>query len=217
MRTVAYVALVTGALASACAGPAAPPEPAAGESSGPPPLPRGHARVDGVRALGPYIEAHLAGNAGRQGFLFPASAACRDALVDGLVVRIAPVPPLARVVTKAGVRCDARGLANLAAWRDSLPERRSSFLIPTEPAELHLVSEAPGALIAAGKLPLALELRWPRPLDVAAVLPDTPACRAHLARERTEMEFRARGEDVLVLRGRLEPCPVLAIADPIFL
>jgi len=217
MRNAALVALVTAALASACTGPASSPERAAVEESGPPPLPRGRARVDSVRALGPYIEAHLAGNAGRQGFLFVASDACRSALVDGAIVRIAPVPPLARVTTDAGVRCDARGLASLAAWRDSLPERRSSFLVPTEPAELHLVSEAPGALIAAGKLPLALELRWPKPLDVAAVLPDTPACRAHLARERTEMEFRARGEDVLVLRGRLEPCPVLAIAEPIFL
>jgi hypothetical protein len=215
MRTAALVALLLCALA--CAGGARAPAPSASEPSGPPPLPRGHARVDGVRALGPYIEAHLAGNAGRQGFLFVASEACRGALVDGAVVRIAPVPPLARVTTETGVRCDARGLANLAAWRDALPERRSQFLVPTEPAELHLVSEAAGALIVAGKLPLALELRWPKPLDLAAVLPDTPACRAHLARERTEMEFRARGEDVLVLRGRLDPCPVLAIAEPVFL
>jgi len=215
MRNTVLLALVCGALA--CAGPAAPPEDSAAASSGPPPLPRGRARVDSVRALGPYLEAHVAGNAGRQGFLFVASEKCRAVLHDGALVRLEPRPPLARVVAENGVRCDARGIANLAAWRDALPERRSSFLIPTEPAELHLVSEAPGALIVAGKLPLALELRWPKPLDVAAVLPDTPACRAHLAHERTEMEFRARGEDVLVLRGRLDPCPVLAIAEPVFL
>jgi len=215
MRYLVNLALVAALLAGACAAP--PPPAAQNAASEIAALPRGQARVDSVRVLGPYLEAHVAGNAGRQGFLFAASAACRAALVDGVVVRLQPVPPLARVITASGVQCDARGIANLAAWRDSLPERRSSFLIPTEPAELRLVSEAPGALIVAGKLPLALELRWPKPLDLAAVLPDTPACRAHLARDRTEMEFRARGEDVLVLRGRLEPCPVLAIAEPIFL
>jgi hypothetical protein len=114
--------------------------------------------------------------------------------------------------------CDATGITELAAWRDRLPPRRSELLVPTESAELRLLlATESGELLAVGKLPLALELRWPTPLDVVALLPDTPACRAHLARGRTTMEFRARGEHPLVLRGRLEPCPILGLAEPIYL
>jgi hypothetical protein len=204
-------------LAGGCAAPAPTPAAVAPAPPSPPPLERGQARVSGVRALGPYLEATLTGNGGAQGFLFAASDSCRNALEDGSVVRIAPSPPYVRVTGASGAQCTARGLASLAVWRDTLPDRRASFLVITGPAELRLVSETPGFLLTAGKLPLAVELRWSKPLDLAAVLPDTPACRAHLAREATEMEFRPRGDDVLVLRGRLEPCPVLAIAEPIFL
>jgi hypothetical protein len=178
---------------------------------------RGQARVEGVREIGPYLQASLAGRGGAQGFLFVASDACRAALMDGAIVRLTPARPFVRVTSASGAQCSARGLASLTAWRDTLPDRRASFLVVTAPAELQLASEAPGFLLATGKLPLAAELRWTTPLDLVAVLPDTPACRAHLARPRTEMEFRPRGDDVLVLRGRLAACPVLAIAEPVFL
>jgi hypothetical protein len=121
------------------------------------------------------------------------------------------------VLGARGARCTARGITSLAAWRDSLPQRRSALLVLTEPAEVALVAEASDYLIASGSLPLALELRWSRAMDVAVVLPNTPACRAHLARGKTEHEFRALGEDALVLRGRLEPCPVRALAEPVLL
>lgn len=192
---------------------AAPPASEPGNEA----LPRGQARVEGVREIGPYLEAHLAGRAGRQGFLFVASESCRNALAEGEIVRITAARPLIRVTSASGVHCAARGLSSLAAWRDALPERRASYLVLTKPAELRLVLETPGFLLASGKLPLALELRWSTPLNVAAVLPDTPACRKHLARGRTKMEFRPRGEPALLLRGRLEACPVLAIAEPVFL
>ena len=192
---------------------AAPPASEPGNEA----LPRGQARVEGVREIGPYLEAHLAGRAGRQGFLFVASESCRNALAEGEIVRITAARPLIRVTSASGVHCAARGLSSLAAWRDALPERRASYLVLTKPAELRLVLETPGFLLASGKLPLALELRWSTPLNVAAVLPDTLACRKHLARGRTKMEFRPRGEPALLLRGRLEACPVLAIAEPVFL
>jgi hypothetical protein len=173
--------------------------------------------VEGVRARGPYLEAHLVGNAGRQGFLFVASAGCRALLVEGATVRLLATPPLMTVLGANETRCAASGITSLAAWRDALPPRRSQYLVLSEPAELALQLESDGFLIATGKLPLALELRWSKPLDVAVVLPNTPACRAHLSRARTEAEFRALGEDPLVLRGRLDPCPVLALAENVFL
>ena len=216
MRAATFLAALSLALTGSCAAPAAPtPPPALVPAE--PQLARGQARVEGVREIGPYLEASLVGRGGRQGFLFVASDACRSVLNEGAVVRVEPASPLVRVRRADGVQCAAQGLAQLAAWRDALPERRASFLVVTQPAELRLVAEAHGFLLAAGKLPLAAELRWTTPLDVAAVLPDTPACRTHLARPRTELEFRPRGDDVLVLRGRLEPCPVLAIAEPVFL
>jgi hypothetical protein len=217
MRTALVLVGAAIALAAGCAAPAAPQAASAAVVPAEPPLGRGRARVAGVREIGPYLEASLGGDGGAQGFLFVASDACRSALTEGAVVRIAAARLLVRVTGADGAQCTARGLADLAAWRDTLPDRRASFLVVTAPAELKLVAEAKGFLLAAGKLPLAAELRWSTPLDVAAVLPDTPACRAHLVRPRTEMEFRPRGDDVLVLRGRLEPCPVLAIAEPVFL
>jgi hypothetical protein len=204
--------------ATGCASRAMVPPPAAPTAATEPPaLARNEARVGAVRELGPYLEASLSGRGGVQAFLFAASDGCRAALAEGSVVRVAPAQPLVRVTSAGGVKCTARGLASLAAWRDTLGDRRAAFLVVTNPASLRLVSEAHGYLLAVGRLPLAAELRWSKPLDLAAVLPDTPACRAQLAREHTEMEFRPRGEEVLVLRGRLDPCPVLAIAEPLLL
>jgi hypothetical protein len=217
MRT-ALSACALALLASfGCTTPAATPADAGGETPAPPPLPRGRVQIEGVRTIGPYLEAQLVGNAGRQGFLFVASEACRALVAEGTLARIEATPPLMTVVGARGARCTARGISGLASWRDSLPQRRSALLVLTEPAELALVAEAPDYLIASGSLPLALELRWSRAMDVAAVLPNTPACRAHLARGKTEHEFRALGDDALVLRGRLEPCAIRALAEPVLL
>jgi hypothetical protein len=173
--------------------------------------------VADVRALGPYLGAELRGAASTQGFLFVASEVCQQVLREGSVVRLEPVQPLGRVVGAEGRSCLARGMLGLAGWRDALPDRRADFLMVDGPAELRLVEASEGILVASGKLPLALELRWTKPLAVVALLPDTPACRAHLARARTVMEFRPRGPDALVLRGTLEPCAILGIAEPIYL
>jgi len=220
MRTTSVFGVIALALGASCAAP--PSAPPSGASSAPAVAPDlqiagDQARVEGVRAIGPYLEAHLRGGGGSRGFLFAASEPCRRALADGNVVRVSPARPLVRITAADGAQCSARGLVDLAAWRDALPARRASFLVVSAPAELAFVSETPGFLLSAGKLPLATELRWRSPLDLAAVLPDTPACRAQLARGRIEMEFRPRGEDVFLLRGRLEPCPVLAIAEPLLL
>jgi hypothetical protein len=224
MRTLAVVALL--ALCAGCSAPAgsaarravAPPaSPSDAVEPAQPALARNQARVEGAREIGPYLEAKLHGRGGVQSFVFVASEACRRVLANGALVRLTPAKPLVRVDGAGGSRCGARGLSGLAAWRDTMPTRRASFLVVTAPAELALVGESAGFLIAQGKLPLATELRWPNPLDLAALLPDTPACREHLARGRTEMEFRPRGDEALLLRGRLDACPVLAIAEPVFL
>ena len=222
MRAVSGLAAIALALGAGCAAAPSPVAPAAAvtEPPAPPdeaPLAQDQARVERVREIGPYLEAYLRGGGGEQGFLFVANEPCRRALREAAVVRLTPAKPLVRVTSADGSQCSARGLAGLAAWRDAMPARRASFLVVTAPAELALVGAAEGLLLTQGMLPLAIELRWPDPLALAAVLPDTPACRAHLARPRTEMEFRPRGEEALVLRGRLEPCPVLAIAEPVFL
>ncbi len=207
-----------------CACTAAPrepveePDPAAHASPAePPPAGPSAVRIERVRELGPYVEARVVGRAGRRSFLFVGSADCRRTLRDGQLAQLEPARPLGRVIGPDGTGCAVRGISELAGWRDAVPDRRASFLVPTAPAELRLLQELPGLLLAAGKLPLALELRWATPLDVVALLPDTPACRAHLARASTQMEFRARGEDALVLRGRLEACPILALAEPVLL
>ncbi len=150
MRARLEFACVALALAAGCALPAPPPAAVALALPIEAPLARGQARVEGVRALGPYLEASLAGRGGTQGFLFVASDVCRAALAEGAIVRIAAARPLVRVAGANGATCSARGLASLASWRDTLPDRRASFLVVTAPAELRLVSEAPGFLLAAG-------------------------------------------------------------------
>lgn len=182
-------------------------------------MPRaGFARIERVRGIGAYLEARLQARAGRSSLLFVASEACRALLQEGAEVHVVAEQPLARISGKGPETCSARGISDLAAWRDLVPPRRASLLVLTAPAELRLLhATETGELLAAGKLPLALELRWATPLDVVALLPDTPACRAHLARDSTELEYRARGEHPLVLRGRLEPCPILGLAEPVYL
>ncbi len=206
----------------ACAGAPAPepppaPAPPAADAAPASGLTPGRVSIADLRGLGPYLGAELRGRGGAQGFLFVASDACQSVLREGAEARLEPVQPLGRLVDDAGRSCLAHGMLGLAGWRDALPERRADFLVVSGPAELRLVQASDGILLAAGKLPLALELRWTKPLDVVALLPDTPACHAHLARPRTVLEFRPRGPDALVLRGRLEPCAILGLAEPIYL
>jgi hypothetical protein len=209
------------ALGLACAGSASK-EPEAAESA--PAEPEAPARphrteveVRDVRPVGPYVAATLAGRDHAFHFFFPVSTGCDALIQDGNRARYLPEGTFGTVKGENRERCSPVGVAELPYWRDSLPRRRSAYLAPREQAEFHPIHEGDEYLLVRGRFPLAVELKWPEPMDAVAFLPTTPACRAQLDHGKTTMEFRARGPEALVLEGPdgVESCPIHGLALPL--
>lgn len=189
-------------------------------SGGPPPTPPEappqQVDISPSDRLGPYLAATVTGRAGSHRFLFAPSAACRSVLSSGTRVSYLPEGRFGTLRGPAGpATCEPVGVNGLAAWRDQLPQRRSQYLQPREQARLRPAGRGPGVLLARGSLPLALELRFPSPEDIVAVLPDSLGCRALLSSGSGMLEYRARGPEVLVFPD--EGCPVLGLARPLAL
>lgn len=189
--------------------------PVALEPAAPEPSPRVRL-VEGV-PVGPYRVADVRGVAGSQRFYFAPGGTCGELLGEGAAFYL-PEGRFGSLVARAdGPRCAPVGVADLESWRDGLPQRRSRYLVPREPATLRPAGTAPGLLLVRGSLPLAIELRIPGPGDLVAVVPDDPACRSLLAARSGMLEYRSQGPDPLVLRGREGPCPIRGLALPLSL
>lgn len=205
----------------ACVAPAGSPEAA----PKPPPFPV--VRLSGVGQVGPYLDATLheptpSGEPRVRRFFFPRSADCQALLVEGAERLYVTKGAFGRLRGDDGARCEPLGVASLAEWRDSLPRRRSQYLVPRVQAAFAPLPGTPapgpeggGLLLVRGRFPLALEIRWPEPMDSVAVLPDRPACRALLAADTATMAFHAKGPDVFVLEGEGGPCPIVGLAIPL--
>lgn len=209
------------ALALACAGsPATEPEAAesdAAEAAAPARPHRTEVEVREVRPVGPYVAATLVGRDHAFHFFFPVSTGCQTLIFDGNRARYLPEGTFGTVKGEPGERCSPVGVAELPYWRDFQPRRRSAYLAPREQAEFHPIHEGDEYLLVRGRFPLAVELKWPEPMDAVAFLPVTVACRAQLDMVKTTMEFRARGPEALVLEGPdgVDSCPIRGLALPL--
>ncbi len=183
-------------------------------------LPAATPRVE-IRELsqvGPYLAADVHGAAGTMRFYFATGGSCRAVLQEAASAFYLPQGRFGSLATPAEEgRCEPVGVADLAAWRDRLPRRRSRFLQPREIARFRPAGSGAGVLLARGAFPLAIELLFPNPEDLVAVLPALPACHALLAARSGILEFLAEGPEPLLLRGTAGVCPVHGLAVPLAL
>ena len=189
-----------------------PPAPAGGE----PPRPSQRVvRISGVAEVGPYLDATLTGRDSTLRFFFPRSADCAALLQEGGEALYRLIGSFGRLGNQAGARCEPVGVGSLPAWRDDMPRRRSQYLIPRVQAAYRPLFAGEELLLVRGRFPLALEIRWPEPMDSVAVLPALPACRAAYARPTATMEFYASGPEVFQLEVDEGRCPIVGLAVPL--
>lgn len=178
--------------------------------------------VSDVISLGPYRAATLTGKKGSWRLYFPRSGPCAELVQPGARPVYRFDGPFGLLVgDDRMVRCSPVGIGSLAAWRDQGDRRRSQYLVPREQARFRPLpgqtGDSEAYLMVRGSFPLALEIRWPEPMDAVAFLPATPACREQLRLGKTTMEFHAEGPDVFLLRGESGMCPIVGLALPLAL
>ncbi len=177
------------------------------------------ARISQISDLGPYRVATLTSDKGSWRLYFPRSGACGQLIQDGASAVYRFDGPFGVVVGEdRTVRCSPVGVGSLVEWRDQQPRRRSQFLVPREQARFSAMKtgeDAPAFFLLRGSFPLALEIRWPEPMDSVALIPNTPACKPLTLTPKTTMEFRAEGPSVFVLDGPDGPCPIVGLALPL--
>jgi len=199
----------TAVVGVACAAATSPPE-----AQGPPAPSRWRVEISGVAPLGPYLEATLENERFTRRFFFPPSSACAQVLEGGGEVQYRPIGPFGRLGNEAGARCEPVGVGSLREWRDALPRRRSRYLVPRDQAEFHAVHQGPDQLLFRGRFPLALEIRWPEPMDSVAVTPGGEACQTLLSVSTATMEFHAEGPEVFRLETASGSCPITGLVLP---
>ncbi|MDJ0787098.1 MAG: hypothetical protein QNK05_09860 [Myxococcota bacterium] len=176
--------------------------------------------IRGLGEIGPYLEADLAGRiVARDGsfrhFYFPRTDECRRALAYGGEVQYRPDGSFGLLESAAGDRCRPNGIGSLAAWRDHRGTLRSQPLPERDQAEYEPVAAGETQLLVRGRFPLALELRWPEPMDTIAVLPDSEACQSIFRTHEATMEYRTKGEPVFFLEGEEGRCPIVGFLVPV--
>ncbi len=212
----ALLALLGAAAVPGCVAGGAPPRPPPG------PPPERMVRVERADELGPYLDAVLANERFSRRFFFPKSADCIALLRPGSDAAYHPHGPFGTLADGAGARCEPVGVGSLVEWRDELPRRRSQYLVPRVQAEFHALHQGPEWLLVRGRFPLALEIRWPEPMDSVAVVPAEPVCEALAERGRAVMEYHAQGPEVFVLEDEDAPggldapqCPIVGFVVPV--
>lgn len=189
-----------------------------GEPTANPPATSPRVEIHAVSEMGPYAAADVRGVAGTMRFYFAPGGSCRELIQEGAAALYLPEGRFGSLAARAdGRRCEPVGVADLAAWRDRLPLRRSRFLQPREIARFRPAGSANRVILVRGSFPLALELRIPNPGDLVAVLPDEPACRSLLAARSGMLEYQSEGPTPLVLRGADGACALLGLAIPLAL
>ncbi|MDX1649338.1 MAG: hypothetical protein R3263_05750 [Myxococcota bacterium] len=198
-------------LALACTGPGAPAVDAPPDRA----ALRGRVVVRHAEPVGPYLDVSFErlGDGSLERFYFPAAPECRALLVPGGEARYRRVGSFGQLRGEDGAVCAPVGVATLGRWRD-LESARRPARPPRVLAEYRRVADAGAWLLARGRFPLALEIRWPQPMDSVAVLPALPACRAALAAGRATLEFRADLERPFWLETGAGRCPIEGFALP---
>jgi hypothetical protein len=168
-----------------------------------------------VAALGPYLDATLSNEEFSRRFFFPQSSDCRALLQPGGEARYVRVGSLGSLVDDEKRRCEPLGVGSLVEWRDSLPRRRSQYLVPRVQAVFRTLFIGDDLALVRGRFPLALEIRWPAAMDSVAMIPTSPDCEALRARGKATMEFHASGPEPFLLVSERERCPILGFAAPL--
>ncbi|MCP3986578.1 MAG: hypothetical protein GY723_19515 [bacterium] len=176
---------------------------------------RWEVEISDVQEIGPYRTATLTGKKGSWRLYFPRVGACESMVQPGATSVYRFDGPFGVLRAEQGPNCSPVGVGSLPAWRDEQPRRRSQFLMPREQARFRVIHRSESFLLIRGAFPLALEIRWPEPMDSVAVLPATPACLAQLDRTKATLEFRATGPDVFILESEAGPCPIVGLALPL--
>ena len=168
--------------------------------------------------LGPYLAADVRGVNSTHRFLFAPGGPCGVLLASPGRALYLPEGRFGSLAeSPEAPRCGPVGVLSLARWRDQLPRRRSRYLSPEVDARFRPAGSGPETLLVRGHIPLAIELLFPDPEDVIAVLPDTPACREAMAERGGTIAYLAEGPDVLVLTDPEPPCPIRGLALPLTL
>ncbi|MBW2396942.1 MAG: hypothetical protein JRG95_22060 [Deltaproteobacteria bacterium] len=171
--------------------------------------------ISDVQEIGPYRAATLTGSKGSWQLYFPRVGACEAMVRSGAKGVYRFEGPFGVLRAEEGPDCSPVGVGSLLAWRDEQPRRRSQFLMPREQARFAVLHRGESFLLIRGAFPLALEIRWPEPMDSVAVLPATPACHAQLERTAATLEFHATGPEVFLLESDAGPCPIIGLALPL--
>ncbi|MCP5057644.1 MAG: hypothetical protein GY937_13110 [bacterium] len=203
--------IAAAALVAACAGPDMAKRAQRQEQS----RARWEVTISEVQELGPYRVATLNGSKGTWRLYFPGVGACAAMVRSGAKGIYRFEGPFGVLRAEEGQDCSPVGVASLLAWRDEQPRRRSQFLMPREQARFAVLHRGESFLLIRGAFPLALEIRWPEPMDSVAVLPATPACQEQLERSHATLEFHASGPDVFLLESEVGPCPIIGLALPL--
>ena len=186
-----------------------------------PPRPSAYrVEVKGLAEIGPYLQADLAGRiVDRDGsfrhFYFPRTPECQRALTSTGEVQYRPEGSFGLLKSAEGDRCHPVGIGSLPAWRDHRGTLRNQPLPARVQAEYEPIAAGETQLLVRGRFPLALELRWPEPMDTIAVLPVSDACQSIFASHEATMEYRTKGEQVFWLEGDAGRCPIVGLAVPV--
>ena len=163
--------------------------------------------------VGPYVLARIEGD-DSLALLTPPSPSCASVLAPEARVRYAKHGIFGRLVGSDGTTCDPVGTASLAVWRDRQP-RAEGRAFPRATARYRTLHQGDGRVLLRGRFPLASRVGIPAGFDLVALVPDTPACAAALARGEASLEFRDAGPEPFRLVGAEGPCPVLGFAMPV--
>lgn len=163
---------------------------------------------------GPYREARLLGTDLDLTMVFPATEVC-----DRILAPEAPVTwqrsgnfGSARANDE---RCDAIGVASLAAWRDRRSRRARGGAFPRDTARFSEIYRDADVVLLRGRFPLAGMVSIPGGFDLVAFVPNTEACQAPIERGSAALEFRDSGPVPFRLGAREATCPIVALAQPV--
>ncbi len=163
---------------------------------------------------GRYLEARLLGTDLDLTMIFPATEVCARLLV--------PETPLTwqrsgnfGSARNEEERCDAIGVASLAAWRDRRSRRARGGAFPRDTARFTEIYRDEEVVQLHGRFTLAGMVSIPGGFDLVAFVPNTEACQAPIERGSAALEFRDSGSVPFRLGARGANCPIVGFAQPL--
>lgn len=115
---------------------------------------------------------------------------------------------------RGDLRCEPLGILSLKEWR-SRRGRANREPIPRARADWTVIHRDAELVLARGRFTLASQLGFPGGVDSVAIFAVDPVCEATIDRGVGSLEFRNGGQDVLVIVGERQRCPLLGIARPL--